>query len=170
MFTLQVKTCRLDCKRKRVALEVGACRLDWKRKFVVWTGTKRVVWKRVAWTGNGNVSPWKWERVVWTGNGNVSFGLEMEMCHLGNGSVSCGLQVEACRPFRPLRVVCKGNSSRVAVIKGPAVSPHLDCKAHLKQVPVPQQTLATMGSHSSRSLQPGPFLARVEATTLVTVT
>ena len=154
MFTLQVKTCRLDCKRKRVALEVGACRLDWKRKFVVWTGTKRVVWKRVAWTGNGN----------------VSFGLEMEMCHLGNGSVSCGLQVEACRPFRPLRVVCKGNSSRVAVIKGPAVSPHLDCKAHLKQVPVPQQTLATMGSHSSRSLQPGPFLARVEATTLVTVT
>ena len=143
------------------------CRLDRK-------------WKRVVWTGNGNVSfglemeacrlDRKWKRVVWNVNGNVSFGLDMETCHLGNGSVSSGLQVDACRPFRPLRVVCKGNSSRVAVIKGPAVSPHLDCKAHLKQVPVPQQTLATMGSHSSRSLQPGPFLARVEATTLVTVT
>ena len=143
------------------------CRLDWK-------------WKRVVSTGSGSMSSGpemetcrlecKWKRVVWTGNGNVSFGLEMETCHLGNGSVLSGLQVEACRPFRPLRVVCKGNSSRVAVIKGPAVSPHLDCKAHLKQVPVPQQTLATMGSHSSRSLQPGPFLARVEATTLVTVT
>ena len=66
---------------------------------------------------------------------------------------------------------CEGNSSRGEVIKGPALPPHLDRKAHLKQVPVPRQTPTTMGSHSSRVLlREGLSFPRVEATALLTVT